>query len=50
MDGTFEAGYSIKIGDFGMSRAMQRGKEYYRTDDKKIPVRWCSPEVCTTHF
>ena len=35
--------YIVKIGDFGMSRASEKG--YYKTQDKKIPVRWSSPEV-----
>ena len=29
--------------DFGMARIMK--KEYYRTEDKAIPVRWCAPEA-----
>ena len=29
--------------DFGMAKMM--AKEYYKTDDKTIPVRWCAPEV-----
>lgn len=30
--------------DFGMSRAVGHN-EYYTTDDKSIPVKWCAPEV-----
>ena len=29
--------------DFGMAKTMTR--EYYKTDDKTVPVRWCSPEA-----
>ena len=35
--------YVIKIGDFGMSRAVDKG--YYKTDNKTVPVRWSAPEV-----
>jgi serine/threonine protein kinase len=40
--------YIAKIGDFGMSRATQKG--YYKTQDKTIPVRWSSPEVIRLIF
>lgn len=43
--------YVVKIGDFGMSRSVEKG--YYKTDDKTIPVRWSAPEFIhfgiTTH-
>ena len=35
--------YTVKIGDFGMSRAVEKG--YYKTQDKTVPVRWSAPEV-----
>jgi len=36
--------YIVKISDFGMARTMM-DKEYYKTESKTIPVRWCSPEA-----
>lgn len=38
--------YIAKISDFGMSRAA----EYYKTDNKTIPVRWSAPEVFLEHY
>ena len=36
----------IRISDFGLSRRMQEGKEYYKKlSDDKIPVKWMSLEV-----
>lgn len=35
--------YLVKVGDFGMSRDVQRG--YYRTDSRTIPIRWSAPEA-----
>jgi len=35
--------YIVKISDFGMARTMDKG--YYKTENKTIPVRWCSPEA-----
>jgi serine/threonine protein kinase len=35
--------YIVKISDFGLSRIM--GKNYYKTDDATIPIRWSAPEV-----
>ena len=40
--------YIIKIGDFGMSRTVDKG--YYQTADKTIPVRWSAPEVKNNIF
>ena len=38
-----EGKHSIKISDFGLSRPMPR--DYYKSNDKTIPYRWCAPEV-----
>jgi serine/threonine protein kinase len=35
--------YIIKISDFGLSRIME--KDYYKTDDITMPIRWSAPEV-----
>jgi hypothetical protein len=35
--------YLVKVADFGMSKITSSG--YYKTDNKTIPVKWCSPEV-----
>eukprot|EP00118_Oscarella_pearsei_P023520 m.282502 g.282502 ORF g.282502 m.282502 type:complete len:1292 (+) comp40657_c0_seq3:71-3946(+) len=35
----------IKVADFGLSRAMKEGKDYYRMGQGgQLPVRWMSPE------
>ncbi|CAH2035510.1 unnamed protein product, partial [Iphiclides podalirius] len=37
----------IKISDFGLSRALGVGKDYYQTNynvNLKLPVAWCAPE------
>ncbi|VDL94771.1 unnamed protein product [Schistocephalus solidus] len=37
----------VKIGDFGLSRALQLGKSYYQTNfstNLRLPVAWCAPE------
>ncbi|XP_074655851.1 activated Cdc42 kinase-like isoform X2 [Tubulanus polymorphus] len=37
----------IKIGDFGLSRALGLGKDYYQTNfnvNLKLPIAWCAPE------
>ena len=34
-----------KLADFGLSRATQEDKEYYRSyKDNELPVRWTAPE------
>ncbi|CAH8874799.1 unnamed protein product [Trichobilharzia szidati] len=38
---------SVKISDFGMSRALQLGKSYYQSNfnvNLKLPIAWCAPE------
>jgi serine/threonine protein kinase len=35
--------YVVKVADFGLSRHLTR--DYYKTDDKNIPVKWSAPEV-----
>lgn len=40
----------VKISDFGLSRALGQGKDYYRTNfnvNLKLPVAWCAPECIT---
>ncbi|XP_067144379.1 activated Cdc42 kinase-like isoform X2 [Centruroides vittatus] len=37
----------VKISDFGLSRALGVGKDYYQTNfnvNLKLPIAWCSPE------
>ncbi|KPJ09027.1 Tyrosine-protein kinase PR2 [Papilio machaon] len=39
--------YRVKISDFGLSRALSVGKDYYQTNynvNLKLPVAWCAPE------
>ncbi|XP_067947881.1 activated Cdc42 kinase-like isoform X6 [Watersipora subatra] len=39
--------HKVKIGDFGLSRALGLDKEYYQSKyrtDLKIPIAWCAPE------
>jgi len=35
--------YHVKVSDFGLSRSMQH--DYYKTDDRTIPVKWSAIEV-----
>ena len=40
----------VKVGDFGLSRALKAGKDYYRTGQGgQLPVRWMAPE-CLLDF
>lgn len=37
----------VKISDFGLSRALGVGKDYYQTDFEqglRLPIAWCAPE------
>lgn len=37
----------VKISDFGLSRALGQGKDYYQTNFNvhlKLPIAWCAPE------
>jgi len=36
--------YSIKVGDFGLSRETQSG-EYYKASAKMFPFKWTAPEA-----
>ena len=38
-----QGNYLVKVSDFGMSRALEQG--YYKTQDKKMPIKWSAPEV-----
>ncbi|VUZ44797.1 unnamed protein product, partial [Hymenolepis diminuta] len=38
----------VKIGDFGLSRALQLGKSYYKTNfnaNLRLPIAWCALEA-----
>ncbi|XP_046397309.1 activated Cdc42 kinase-like isoform X2 [Ischnura elegans] len=40
----------VKISDFGLSRALGVGKDYYQTNfnvNLKLPIAWCAPECIT---
>ncbi|XP_064610478.1 ack-related non-receptor tyrosine kinase-like isoform X1 [Liolophura sinensis] len=40
----------VKISDFGLSRALGVGKDYYKTkftSTLKLPIAWCAPESIT---
>ena len=40
----------VKISDFGLSRALGVGKDYYQTNftmTLKLPIAWCAPECIT---
>lgn len=45
----------MKISDFGLSRALGVGKDYYQismqnyNESLKLPIAWCAPE-CVTYF
>ncbi|KIH50768.1 hypothetical protein ANCDUO_19149 [Ancylostoma duodenale] len=37
----------VKISDFGLSRSLGVGEDYYRsefTTSLKLPIAWCAPE------
>ncbi|XP_077289254.1 activated Cdc42 kinase-like [Arctopsyche grandis] len=37
----------VKVSDFGLSRALGAGKDYYQTNfnvNLKLPIAWCAPE------
>jgi len=36
--------YIIKVADFGLSKNTGE-KEYYKSESKTIPYKWCSPEI-----
>ena len=40
----------VKVSDFGLSRALGVGKDYYQTNfsvNLKLPIAWCAPECIT---
>jgi len=41
--------YTIKVSDFGLSRNTG-DKEYYKSESKTIPYKWCSPEIINDGF
>jgi serine/threonine protein kinase len=37
----------VKISDFGLSRSLGHGEDYYRSEfnpSMKLPIAWCAPE------
>ena len=38
-------GKLVKIADFGLSRNVYAGKVYHATKNRKLPVKWMSPEA-----
>ncbi|KAK6016744.1 hypothetical protein OSTOST_17769, partial [Ostertagia ostertagi] len=41
------AGFQVKISDFGLSRSLGVGEDYYRSEfstSLKLPIAWCAPE------
>lgn len=46
VDVNLDGKYILKITDFGMSRVVEP-EEYYTSDNKVLPWRWCAPESIT---
>ena len=38
-------GKLVKVADFGLSRKVYVGKVYHATKNRKLPVKWMSPEA-----
>lgn len=41
------ASIQVKISDFGLSRSLGHGEDYYRSEFSptlKLPIAWCAPE------
>ena len=35
----------MKVADFGLSRNVYVGKMYHSTKNRKLPIKWMSPEA-----
>lgn len=44
-----DTSFYVKISDFGLSRVLQSGKEYYRGNPDEFPVQWYAPECIRDH-
>ena len=45
--GKIDAGFVIKVSDFGLSESMHNSKDYFRQDQDsttKLPIKWMAPE------
>ena len=40
-----EKKYVIKVADFGLSRVVDEDKEYYKTTNGEMAVKWAPPEA-----
>jgi hypothetical protein len=40
MSTTTDIKYIVKVADFGLSRFVEGGKEYYKSNDVAVPIKW----------